>query len=520
MDPDLLRTSFAVVERRAEFAVKYFYAHLFHHHPDLRALFPVDFPEDMRRQRDRLFAALTRVVARLDDPELPEYLRALGRDHRKYLARPEHYAAVGESLLAAFATVSGAAWTRETEKAWQEAYAGIADHMLQGAREARGAGRPPWWDAEVVRHVRHGDDLALLTLRPSHPLPYLPGQYVTVNTPRLPGIWRPYSLANAPRPDHTVDLHVSLVPGGLLSTVLVNGVREGDVLRIGAAGGDTVLRGTWPRLSGAPGTSGTSEAPCAPERRPITLIAAGTGWAPVKALLEQMTGEALPGGDLPGGDRSGGDLPGAGRSALGLPGEDRSGEEAAGEEAAGEDSPDEAPAGGQSPEASTERRPAEGGERTRLPARPRGSAGTGGRKKPLADPSAPSVRLFVVARDSARLYDRLALEAAQARLPGLTVTCITPAPGRPGAQATERLLTALGNRAGWDRHDVYLAGPPGLVDEVTAHLPLLGTRPDRIFHDSLPPAGEDTARPLGPGEWLLGRPQPHWHDPAARDLPD
>ncbi|WP_151477010.1 globin domain-containing protein [Streptomyces albicerus] len=405
MDPEILRTSFAVVERRAEFAVKYFYSHLFWHNPDVRALFPLDFPEDMERQRDRLFAALTHVVGRLGEPGTREYLWELGRDHRKYLAEPEHYAAVGASLIAAFAAVSGSAWSAEVEKAWGEAYAVIADAMLDGAWEAESQGEPPWWDAEVVGRKRYGDDLAVVTLRPHHPLPYVPGQYVSVNSPRIPGVWRPYSLGNAPRPDHTVDLHVSLIEDGVLSTELVRRTREGDILRLGAPGGRLTLR--------------------APVERPVTFIAAGTGWAPVKALLEQLTGE----------------------------------------------------------------------------------------------PGSYEARVFVVARDTAYLYDRVALGELCGRLPHLDVTVITPAPGRPKAQATDRLRTALGNRANWARHDVYLAGPPKLVDEITEALPALGTDPERVFCDELPPTGQGQARPLGPGEWLLHRPRPHWHNPSAR-VPD
>ncbi|MFF6995572.1 globin domain-containing protein [Streptomyces sp. NPDC008313] len=399
MDPDILRSSFAVVERRAEFAAKYFYSHLFRHHPGVRALFPLEFPEDMARQRERLFAALTHVVRRLDDPALPEYLRHLGRDHRKYLVGPEDYAAMGTSLLAAFAAVAGAAWTTETEKAWTEAYAAISDLMLRGAREAEAGGEPPWWDAEVVARQRYGDDLAVLTLRPGRPLAYSPGQYVTVSSPRRPGIWRPYSLGNAPRPDHTVDLHVSRVEGGALSGALVRDTREGDVLRLGAPGGGMVLR--------------------TPVERSATFIAAGTGWAPVKALLQQLDPEH-------------------------------------------------------------------------------------------------EARLFVVARDLTRLYDRPAVEELRARLRRLAVTFITPAPGRPMAQATERLLTALGSRAGWSRHDVYLAGPPRLVDEVLEVLPVIGTPAGRIFHDTLAPTAPPASHGPDAASRLLHRPRPYWHDPAAR----
>jgi ferredoxin-NADP reductase/hemoglobin-like flavoprotein len=399
VDPEILRSSFAVVERRAEFAVKYFYSHLFRHHPDVRGLFPLDFPEDMERQRDRLFAALTYVMQRLEDPGLPGYLRELGRDHRKYLAEPEHYAAVGASLIAAFAVVAGPAWNVEVEKAWGEAYGAITNVMLQGAWEAQHHGEPPWWDAEITARTRHGDDLVVLTLRPHQPLDYLPGQYVSVNLPHLPGIWRPYSLANAPRPDHTLDLHISRVEDGVLSTALVRQTRKGDVLRLGAPGGALTLR--------------------TPVDRPLTLIAAGTGWAPVKALLEQLD-------------------------------------------------------------------------------------------------DAHEARLFLVARDTSYLYDRAALERLRDRLTRLAVTFITPAPGRPKAQATERLLTALGNRAGWTRHDVYLAGPPELVEEIGEGLPTLGTPADRIFHDVLAPTGRGRPRPLGAAEWLLDRPQPSWHNPSSR----
>ncbi|WP_328494537.1 FAD-binding oxidoreductase [Streptomyces sp. NBC_00414] len=408
MDPEILRTSFAVVERRAEFALKYFYSHLFWHHPDVRALFPLDSPEDKERQRDRLFTALSLVVARLEGPGLHEYLRDLGRDHRKYLARPEHYTAVGDSLIAAFAAVSGSAWNPEVEKAWDEAYELISDVMLDGAGEAESQGEPSWWDAEVVGRTGHGDDLAVLTLRPDRPLPHLPGQYVSVGSPRAPGVWRPYSVGNATRRDGTLDLHVSLVEDGALSPVLVRRTREGDVLRLSAPGGRLTLR--------------------TPVERPLTFIAAGTGWAPVKALLEQLAREPGP--------------------------------------------YDEA-------------------------------------------------RLFVVARDIAYLYDRVALEGLRTGLPWLDVTVITPAPGRPKGQATERLLTALGNRANWARHDVYLAGPPGLVEEISSVLPRLGAEPSRVFCDELPSTGRDgdggDGRPLGPGAWLLQRPRPHWHLPVGCD---
>ncbi|GAA0320864.1 FAD-binding oxidoreductase [Streptomyces polychromogenes] len=252
-----------MVERRAEHAVKFFYSHLFWHNPGIRRLFP-DSAGELERQRDRLFAALTHVVSHLENDTLLPYLRDLGRDHRKFLVGPEHYAAVGSSLLAALATTSGAAWTPEVEKAWSEAYQVMADAMTAGAAASED---PPWWDAEVVRHLQYGEDIGVLTLSPRAPLPYRPGQYVSVNSPRVPAVWRTYSLANAPRPDHTVDLHVSRIEGGLLSTALVREIQLGETLRLSAPAGRLTLRHA---------------------DRPLTFIAAGTGWAPVRAMLEEL----------------------------------------------------------------------------------------------------------------------------------------------------------------------------------------------------------------------------------------
>ncbi|MFB6631375.1 globin domain-containing protein [Streptomyces sp. NPDC056362] len=269
MDPQLLRSTFAVVERRAEHALTFFYAHLFWNNPGVREL----FPEDMVPQRDRLFAALTHVVAHLEDPGLPGYLGRLGRDHRKFLASPALYAAVGQSLLAAFAHAAGPAWTTEAEKAWSEAYGRVSDLMLAGAEEAVAAGEPAWWDADVVRHERYGPDLAVLTLRPRQPLPYLPGQYVGVSSLRVPRVWRTYSLADAPRADGTVELHVSRIEGGAMSTALVEETGPGEVLRLSAPGGGLTAR--------------------TPPGGLRTYICGGTGWAPVRALLAEAA-EAEP----------------------------------------------------------------------------------------------------------------------------------------------------------------------------------------------------------------------------------
>ncbi|MEV6977697.1 globin domain-containing protein [Kitasatospora sp. NPDC093806] len=266
-DPAVIRASFAVVERRADHMAKYFYAHLFAHNPGIRA----HFPDEMTEQRDRLFASLTQIVLRLESADrLTGYLRALGRDHRKFQAAPEHYPAVGASLIAALRHFSGHSWTPEIEKAWTEAYTVIAQVMTGAAAEVP-PGEPAWWEAEVTARRRAAADIALLTLAPMRPYPFVPGQYLTLSSPRAPKVWRPYSVANAPRPDGTLDLHVRRVPGGLLSTALVDHVVPGELLRLGPPLGDAVLDPS--------------------SRRPLLAVAGGTGWGQTRALLEQLTAQ-------------------------------------------------------------------------------------------------------------------------------------------------------------------------------------------------------------------------------------
>ena len=64
-------------------------------------------------------------------------------------------------------------------------------------------GCPLWCQHELRR-----PDLAVVRLRPYLPMPFRPGQYARIEVAELPGVWRPYSLAGAPRRDNIVELHV------------------------------------------------------------------------------------------------------------------------------------------------------------------------------------------------------------------------------------------------------------------------------------------------------------------------
>jgi NAD(P)H-flavin reductase/hemoglobin-like flavoprotein len=263
-----MRASFGKAAAHGDQVPLWFYSHLFLTHPETREMFPVS----MAHQRDRLFAALGEVMARVDDLDaLVPVLQQLGRDHRKFGAVAAHYPAVGASLLATLEHFDDD-WDDALAASWTEAYGLIAEVMVAAADED--AESPPWWDGEVVGHDRRTVDVAVLTVRTQTPLPYLPGQAVSVESDLRPRLWRWYSPANAPRPDNTLELHVKARDGGPVSSALVRLARAGDVVRLGPPVGHLAL------------DTGSD--------RDLLLVAGGTGLAPMKALVDQVARQGPP----------------------------------------------------------------------------------------------------------------------------------------------------------------------------------------------------------------------------------
>ena len=68
-------------------------------------------------QRSRLLGAIVTAVQTLDDPDtFDEYLRALGRDHRKFHVQPDHYEVVGGALIESLRTFAGEQWSSSTTR--------------------------------------------------------------------------------------------------------------------------------------------------------------------------------------------------------------------------------------------------------------------------------------------------------------------------------------------------------------------------------------------------------------------
>ncbi|ORT57741.1 globin domain-containing protein [Streptomyces sp. CB03238] len=264
--PDAIRVrrTLAEVGPVSDKVTSYFYALLFTRNPELRGLFPAA----MEAQRDRLLKALLTAAEHMDNAAvLTEYLQHLGRGHRKYGTEASHYPAVGEALIGALSRYATTTWDEETEAAWVRTYTTISQIMIDAAAENE-RHAPAWWHAEVVSHDLRTPDIAVITVRPDQPYPFLAGQYTSLETPWWPRIWRHYSFASAPRSDGLLSFHVKAVPAGWVSNALVHHARPGDVLRLGPPAGSMTVDHTTDNG--------------------LLCLGGGTGIAPIKALVEDV----------------------------------------------------------------------------------------------------------------------------------------------------------------------------------------------------------------------------------------
>src|ERR1700745_347170 len=93
----------------------------------------------------------------------------------------------------------------------------------------REAKKKKWLSAEVIKRKEFTKTLLLLTVRPTQPFPFQPGQYVKLG---LAGVKRRYSLVSAPH-EEVLEFCIERVPGGEMTTRLWT-LQRGDVIAIQA----------------------------------------------------------------------------------------------------------------------------------------------------------------------------------------------------------------------------------------------------------------------------------------------
>jgi len=120
--------------------------------------------------------------------------------------------------------------------------------------------------ARVASRIRLAHDVMELRLQlpPTERLQYRAGQYVDILL--RDGRRRAFSLANCPADDAHLVLHIRHVPGGMFSGHVFEALEERSLLRLQGPLGNFFLR------------TGSERA--------VVFLAGGTGFAPIKAIIE------------------------------------------------------------------------------------------------------------------------------------------------------------------------------------------------------------------------------------------
>lgn len=122
-----VKATVPVLKQHATDITSTMYDILFEKYPETKAL----FKEAPSQQPKILAAAVQAYAANIDNlGALTGAVEQMAKAHVRTNVQPEHYAMVGESLLAALEQVLGEAATPEIIDAWKEAYFFLADILI------------------------------------------------------------------------------------------------------------------------------------------------------------------------------------------------------------------------------------------------------------------------------------------------------------------------------------------------------------------------------------------------------
>lgn len=149
------------------------------------------------------------------------------------------------------------------------------------ARSVPGAGEYPVlkMPTRVLSLTKPAADVAVLRMQlpANQNLQYRAGQYIEFILQGADGgARRSYSMANAPHElgsPPAIELHVRHMPGGRFTDHVFAAMKEKDILRMEGPFGSFFLRED--------------------SAKPMVLLASGTGFAPIKAIIQQLRHKAI-----------------------------------------------------------------------------------------------------------------------------------------------------------------------------------------------------------------------------------
>lgn len=118
----------------------------------------------------------------------------------------------------------------------------------------------------TLAKVSHDVMVLQLQLPANDTFVFRAGQYIEIML--RDGARRSYSMANAPHTSAGIELHIRHMPGGKFTDQVFGTMKEKEILRVEGPYGSFFLREESPK--------------------PMVFLASGTGFAPLKAILEHM----------------------------------------------------------------------------------------------------------------------------------------------------------------------------------------------------------------------------------------
>ena len=137
---------------------------------------------------------------------------------------------------------------------------------IHGVEQGTKDDQPKQLPCRVGRLERLAEDVMLVELQlpATEPFTFRAGQYIDILL--ADGQRRSFSIANAPEKKGWLELHIRRIPGGHFTSHVFEGMKPRDILRIEGPHGSFWLREK--------------------STKPIVMLAGGTGFAPLKGLVE------------------------------------------------------------------------------------------------------------------------------------------------------------------------------------------------------------------------------------------
>jgi hemoglobin-like flavoprotein len=130
---ELVENSWDLILHDTKNAGMIFYARLFEIAPELKPL----FKESPEAQAQKLESLITFAVHKLNTlDEIVNDVKSLGKRHKKYNVKPEHYGIVAEALLWTLEKALQEKWNKEMKDAWVAVYTVLSTTMIGAAQEA------------------------------------------------------------------------------------------------------------------------------------------------------------------------------------------------------------------------------------------------------------------------------------------------------------------------------------------------------------------------------------------------